>query len=231
MKQAIVLAGGFGTRLQSIVVDKPKPMAPINGRPFLAILLERLVMQGIQRVVLSVGYKAIDIVNYFGSSFGGIEIQYEIETQPLGTGGATRASLARCTDDPVLILNGDTFLDLDMVALDAIWGRYKAPLIVAREVEDTARYGRLRTCDGRVVGFEEKACGGAGLINAGIYVFPLSLLEAFPDSSSFALERDFLAQQVQHREFRLHVSSGYFIDIGIPEDYERAQRELPRLMP
>jgi D-glycero-alpha-D-manno-heptose 1-phosphate guanylyltransferase len=169
-------------------------------------------------------------VNYFGRSFGGIEIEYEIETQPLGTGGATRASLARCTNDPVLILNGDTFLDLDMVELDAIWSRYKAPIIVAREVEDTTRYGRLRICDGQVVGFEEKAGGGAGLINAGIYVFTRALLEAFPDSTSFALEGDFLAQHVQRREFRLYVSSGYFIDIGIPEDYERAQRELPRLL-
>jgi D-glycero-alpha-D-manno-heptose 1-phosphate guanylyltransferase len=230
MKEAIVLAGGFGTRLRSILADKPKPMAPINGRPFLAILLEQIAKQGIQRVVLSVGYKAADIMNYFGKSFAGIEIEYEIETQPLGTGGAVRASLARCTNDPVLILNGDTFLELDMVVLDALWSRYQVPLIVAREVEDTTRYGRLRTCDERVIGFEEKTFGGPGLINAGVYVFPRSLLETFPDSSSFALESDFLAQYVHCHEFRLYVSNGYFIDIGVPEDYERAQHELPRLM-
>lgn len=228
MNEAIVLAGGLGTRLKAVVTDTPKPMAPIGGRPFLSILLERLAAQGIGRVVLSVGYKASDIVNYFGKSFAGMEVDYEIEARPLGTGGAVRASLARCTSDPVLVLNGDTFLELDIATLNELWTLHHAPVIVARDIADTSRYGKLVTRDSRVVGFEEKSTGGPGLINAGVYLFPRALAERFPDAVNFALERDFLAHEVRCQEFRLFVSNGYFIDIGVPEDYARAQHELPR---
>ena len=231
MKEAIVLAGGLGTRLRPVLADTPKPMAPINGRPFLAIVMERLAKQGIEKVVLSVGYKAHEIISYFGKSHGGVEIQYEIEALPLGTGGAVRASLPRCSSDPVLVLNGDTFLDVNVAELDKLWCNSRLPLIVGRAVDDGTRYGRLIVIDDRVVGFEEKRNGGPGLINAGVYVFPRSFVREFPDVPNFALESDFLAHEVLRREFRLYVCNGYFIDIGIPEDFARAQEELPRLIP
>ncbi len=229
MIEAVVLAGGRGTRLSAVVSDVPKPMAPVAGRPFLEILLETLARNQCGRVVLSLGYKAETVVDHFGASFAGMELVYEIERTPLGTGGALRRALAQCNADHVFILNGDTYLDLEVGAIEAQWQRHRLPIIVAREVQDTARYGRLHTADNHVVGFVEKGIPGPGLINAGCYVLPPDIALDFPSDEAFSLEQDFLAAAVARSPFRLFVSRGYFIDIGVPEDYARAQRELARL--
>lgn len=231
MMEAVVLAGGLGRRLQHVVPDVPKPMAPVAGRPFLEILLTQLSNQGCVRVVLSLGHKAECVTAHFGRTFSGMELAYEIEHAPLGTGGALRKALDRCRSDHVFVFNGDTYLDLEMDEVEAQWQRSRAPIIVAKEVADTARYGRLEADAGRVVGFAEKGISGRGLINAGTYVVPRALAREFPAIDAFSLEHDFLAQAVRRSVFELFVSRGHFIDIGIPADYERAQVELSGIVP
>lgn len=227
--EALILAGGFGTRLQKIVRDVPKPMAPINGHPFLEILLRALAQKGFKRVILSLGYLSEKIVSYFGNSFEGLDIVYEIEHDPLGTGGAVRAAIGHCTSDHLYIFNGDTYLDLEVADLENLWTKNRDPIIVAREVPDTARYGRLVVENGNVCGFTEKGVVGPGLINAGCYIFPVNLLDHLEVGHAFSLEADYLATQVRTQTFRVHATKGVFIDIGVPEDYERAQHELAHL--
>lgn len=224
--EAIVLAGGFGTRLKEVVPDLPKPMAPVAGRPFLEILLASLAQKGFSRVIMSLGHMADKVTAHFGDHFAGMELVYEIEQTPLGTGGAARHALAQCTTDHVFVFNGDTFLDLEANDVEAHWQKYHAPIIVAREVPDTSRYGRLNIAHGRVLGIVEKGMAGPGLINAGCYVLPTDILKGFPLGKAFSLEVDFLAKAVGKHRFDLFVTKGHFIDIGVPEDYARAQTEL-----
>lgn len=224
--EAIILAGGFGTRLREVVPDFPKPMAPVAGRPFLEILLTSLSSKGFRHVMLSLGYMADKVVTHFGDHFADIELGYEIELTPLGTGGALRQAMSRCNADHVYVFNGDTYLNLEVKSVENHWRKHRAPIIVAHEVPNTARYGRLDIDQERVVGFAEKGLTGPGLINAGCYVLPTDILNDFPLGESFSLETDFLAKVVGEQRFDLFVSNGHFIDIGMPEDYVRAQTEL-----
>lgn len=225
--EAVVLAGGFGARLQQVVAHLPKPMAPVSGRPFLEILLGMLAQKGFRRVIMSLGYMAGKVTSYFGDTYAGMELIYEIEDVPLGTGGAVRQALALCKTDHVFVFNGDTYLDLEVSDVETQWQKDHAPIIVVREVSDTARYGCLVTKDNRVKGFIEKGVAGPGLINAGCYVFPVNILNGFELGQPFSLEADFLAKVVEVQRFDLFLTNGHFIDIGVPEDYARAQTELP----
>lgn len=218
MIEAIILAGGFGTRLREIVPDLPKPMAPISGRPFLEMLLVTLAQKQCRRVILSLGYRAECVVNHFGDCFAGMDLVYEIERKPLGTGGALRQALARCRSDHVFILNGDTYLDLEVDEIETQWQKNRLPIIVSRDVPDTMRYGRIDTEGDWIIRFEEKGVSGRGLINAGVYVFPRGIESEFPMKESFSLENDFLAKAVTRSSIQFFVSRGKFIDIGIPED-------------
>jgi D-glycero-alpha-D-manno-heptose 1-phosphate guanylyltransferase len=230
MMEAIVLAGGRGTRLKEVVPDLPKPMAPIGHRPFLEILLAFLARQHFRRVVLSLGYKAQCIVDHFGFQFGGMELVYEIEQAALGTGGALRQALTRCESDHVFVFNGDTYLDLEVDEIEAQWQRNRLPIIVAREIPDTARYGRLDTAGNRIIRFVEKGVPGPGLINAGCYLFPTTITSELPAQETFSLEQDVLAKAVHRSPFQFFRSHGQFIDIGVPEDYARAQVELREVL-
>ncbi len=224
--EAIVLAGGFGTRLRAVVPDVPKPMAPISGRPFLEILFNRLARHGFVRVVLSLGYQADLIFSHFGGQFVGMELAYVVEESPLGTGGATRLALTRCVSDHAFIFNGDTFLGLEADEVECLWQEHKCPIIVARHVPDTARYGRLQVEDARVLGFTEKGVAGPGLINAGCYVLAKEGLNGWPLNTPFSLESDYFVQAVVRERVNVFETSGLFIDIGIPEDFEKAQTFL-----
>jgi D-glycero-alpha-D-manno-heptose 1-phosphate guanylyltransferase len=227
MREAIVLAGGFGTRLREAVPDWPKPMAPVAGRPFLEILLSSLATKGFSNVVLSLGFMAEKISNHFGSCFAGMNLVYAVEDKPLGTGGALRFAMTRCKDDHVFVMNGDTFLDIEATAIDELWQAKRHPIIVARQVPDTARYGRLIVQGGLVKSFSEKGVSGPGLINAGCYVFNRMQLDAFALNTPFSLEVDFIANAVKLMSVSVFITNGQFIDIGVPEDYQRAQTELP----
>lgn len=221
-----MLAGGFGTRLRRVVADVPKPMAPINGRPFLEILLTTLDRKGFSRVVLSLGYMGERIHGYFGERFANLELDYVTESQPLGTGGGVRLALTRSVSDHVFVFNGDTYLDLEVGKVEQQWKSNGRPIIVGREVPDASRYGRLLIADGVVTGFAEKGMSGPGLINAGCYVLNRHQLDGFLPGSAFSLEGDFLTGEVLSGTFDIYVTSGKFIDIGVPDDFQRAQSEL-----
>lgn len=227
--EAIVLAGGFGTRLREVVPDLPKPMAPVAGRPFLEILLSALARKSFTRVVLSLGFMSEKIIAHFGDSYAGMELVYEVESQPLGTGGAIRAALARCLADHAFILNGDTYLDIEADEIERLWQARRHPMIVVREVPDTARFGRVAMRDGRINAFLEKGKSGAGLINAGCYVLPRHALDDFPLGLPFPLETEYFIKSLQDIWFDGFVTHGRFIDIGVPDDYALAQTELAGL--
>jgi D-glycero-alpha-D-manno-heptose 1-phosphate guanylyltransferase len=227
--EAIVLAGGLGTRLKKVVPDLPKPMAPVAGRPFLEILLSMLAGKGFTRVILSLGFMSEKISSHFGDDYLGMELAYEIEDQPLGTGGAIRAALARCEKDHAFIFNGDTYLDLEVDALEYLWQESHNPMIVVREVPDTARFGRVDISDGRVTDFLEKGGSGPGIINAGCYVLPKYALDKFPMGQPFSIETDFFIKNIHHIRFDGFITQGLFIDIGVPIDYALAQTELAGL--
>lgn len=228
MKEAIVLAGGLGTRLKEVVADVPKPMAPINGRPFLDILLYNLSKKGIHKVVLSVGYMADVIQDYFGSTKYGLEIIYNTEKVPLGTGGGIYSSLKICTSEAVLILNGDTFIDFDYKLIYELWHKNKKPIILTRIVNDTSRYGKITIANNKIKSFSNEHITKEEnkVINAGVYILPKNILDQYSDNDVFSFESDFLPNAVTSRDFYSVQSDDYFIDIGIPEDYERAQTEL-----
>ena len=225
--EAIILAGGKGTRLKSVVADVPKPMAPIAGRPFLCYLLDNLSDANFDRVILSVGYKREVIQKYFGSLYGKMRLEYYAEETPLGTGGAIKAALGRCNDDIVFVLNGDTLFQVDYAAMRRLHVAGQAPLTMAvKELTDFDRYGSLAIEDGRITEFREKAFTERGFINGGIYLMARDLLHDAPEGN-FSLEQDFLMRRAV--PMNAFLSEGYFLDIGIPEDYRRAQRELPTL--
>jgi D-glycero-alpha-D-manno-heptose 1-phosphate guanylyltransferase len=219
MLEAIILAGGFGTRLKKVVADLPKPMAPIHGKPFLAHLLDNLAKKGFRRVILSVGFMSEKIIDYFQDNYSGIDLFYSVEQIPLGTGGAVRLALEKATQDHVYVINGDTYLDFEIDEIESLWNKNHRPIIVGVNVENTSRYGRLEIFDGRVVSFQEKDFIKSGPINAGCYIFRRIQLRNFVGKDQFSLERDFLMKEVVTEEFSYFFSRGKFIDIGIPEDY------------
>lgn len=224
--EAIVLAGGFGTRLRQVVTDVPKPMAPIAGRPFLEILLGELAQKGFSRVVLSLGFMAEKISGHFGPRFAGLNLAYVMEDTPLGTGGATRLATTACAQDHVFVFNGDTYLDLEVDLLERQWQAKRHPIVVGRQVPDTTRYGRLVVDGDRIISFAEKGIAGPGLINAGCYVLATDALAQFPLNQTFSIETDYLVPEVARATVDVFVTEGVFIDIGIPEDYARAQTLL-----
>ena len=230
MREAIILAGGFGTRLRSVVSDVPKPMAPVAGRPFLAYLLDRLKSQGYKHVVLATGYLHEKVEEYFGKEYKGLAVDYARELSPLGTGGAIVNALQQCTEANVTVLNGDTMFDIDHEELCCRADEWHAPLTaVLRWVPDAGRYGSVEVDgDGRITAFREKdPATGSGYINGGIYRMQRSLLDGYAVGTQFSFEKEVL--QALGKPFRAYAADGYFIDIGIPDDYQRAQTELPQI--
>ena len=227
--EAIVLAGGFGTRLRQAVADVPKPMAPVAGRPFLEIVLNSLAQKGFTRVILSLGFMAEKISDYFGTRFVGLDLAYVVEGEPLGTGGATRLAVEACTQNHVFVFNGDTYLDLEVQSLEQQWQANRNPIVVGRQVPDTTRYGRLLVDGGRITSFAEKGIAGPGLINAGCYVLATDALARFPVNYPFSFETNYFVPEVARTTVEVFETEGVFIDIGIPEDYVRAQTLLADL--
>jgi D-glycero-alpha-D-manno-heptose 1-phosphate guanylyltransferase len=216
----------LGTRLRGVVPDLPKPLAPVGGRPFLAIVLRQLSRHGFRSVVLSVGYRHEMIRDAFGERFEGLTLVYAVEEQPLGTGGAIRLAVRACDDRDVFVLNGDSYVELDFADMQTIHRESGAVLtLCAVEVPDASRYGRVLGENGCVIGFAEKSIAGPGLVNAGVYLMRRDLLEA-TTPAAFSFERDVLAARVAELRPRVYVSHGRFIDIGVPEDYARAQDML-----
>lgn len=222
--QAIILAGGFGTRLQSVVSNVPKPMAPVANAPFLQYLLEDLFQQGFNKVVLAVGYKKEVIMDYFGHDYKGMTIVYSIENEPLGTGGCIKQALKYIDEDFVFILNGDTMFKInykDMASLQAI-------SVGCKKMFDFDRYGEVKIENGNLISFEEKKHVCEGYINGGIYYLPKDIFEKYNLPYKFSIERDFFEKYVSTLCIKAYLSNDYFIDIGIPEDYNKAQIDFSK---
>lgn len=227
--EAIILAGGLGTRLSTRLTNLPKAMAPVAGRPFLEILLDQLAEAGCARVILSVGYLREVILDAFQESYRGMLLDYVMEETPLGTGGAIRLALQHAHESSPLVLNGDTYVDVDLAAMQALHCSTGGAMTMAvTEVKDTARYGGVILEGERVTGFIEKGRSGRGWINAGAYV----LTREFPWPEGlplrFSFETDVLVPGVDRLRPVAYQHTGYFLDIGVPEDLDRAQTELAR---
>ena len=164
---------------------------------------------------------------HFGDQRHGMEILYSVENEPLGTGGAIRAGLELCEGKSAFVLNGDTFVDVNLASLQCIWNREKSPIMVTREVTHAERYGSVTVKDDRIISFAPKGVlGESALINAGFYLIPTDLLNCYDIGEVFSFEKDFLLMAIKAKEFLAFRHAGYFIDIGIPEDYEKAQIDL-----
>ena len=228
--QAVVLAGGRGARLSEAVPDRPKSLAPIGDRPFLLYLLEHLKSYGVDEAILAVGYRAEQIEEAFGDGSGlGISLRYARETSPLGTGGALRNALPLIRDDDLLVVNGDTFFDLNYGTLKKFhraWGAWATVALKYRPA--VSRYGLTELGpDYRVAAFREKpGDDGGGYVNGGVYLLRRQMLETFPEGYR-SLEREILPQWVRRGTVFGLPFGGKFIDIGVPEDYRLACDKLP----
>ncbi|HNX44923.1 MAG TPA: nucleotidyltransferase family protein [Bacteroidales bacterium] len=229
----IVLAGGLGTRLQDAVPGVPKCMATLAGKPFLEYLLNYLQNNRLQRVILSLGYLADVVKEHFGDRYGTLALEYSIEDEPLGTGGAVKRALPLAATESVFVLNGDTFFDVDLPEMLHQHNLSKALVTIAlHEAQNAGRYGVVAiNSDGRITSFSEKQPGvGRGLINGGIYLVEKDYLSEHPLTGTFSLEKDLFQQECHSTMIYGYHSNGYFIDIGIPDDYRRACEEIPELM-
>ncbi len=227
--EAIVLAGGLGTRLHSVVNDLPKPMAPVHGRPFLALVLDQLVDAGFTTIILAVGYRNETIRAHFGNGYRDVVLRYSVESEPLGTGGAIRLACSHAHARDVFVLNGDTYLELDFRAMLDAHVRAAASFSMAIcHLPDVERYGVLELDDGIVRAFCEKGCSGPGWINGGTYILGTELRARLQSDGAFSFEHDVLVPEVGRIRPLAFRASGLFIDIGIPEDYLRAQQIFSR---
>lgn len=216
-QEAIVLCGGLGTRLRSVISDVPKPMAPIKNKPFLAFVLEYLKKQNISRVVLAVSYKYEIIQEYFGNSYLGMQILYSIEKEPLGTGGAILEALNLINSDSCYVLNGDTFFDvnLDRLKLD------NSDICVAlKPMKNFDRYGSVDIDNNSYISaFNEKRFTSNGLINGGVYLIKKNIFNSFNLPNKFSFE-EFFQENFLIFNAKATIFDDYFIDIGIPQDYK-----------
>ena len=222
---AAILAGGLGTRLHSVIADRPKVLANVRGRPFLAYLLDQLDSFGFNDVVVCTGYMGDQVQAAFGESWGRLRLSYSRESVPLGTAGALRCALPMFKSDSVLVMNGDSFCEAD---LESMWswhskGGMDASILLAR-VPNTRRYGRVRVdANGLVLKFDEKSTeGGEGWINGGVYLLSRRLLLTIPTAGPVSLEREMFPVWLE-RGLSGYRGEGRFLDIGTPESYGAAQ--------
>lgn len=222
--EVIILVGGLGTRLRGVIGDLPKPLAMVARRPFLGRLLDRYAAAGMRRAILAAGYQADTVRTTIGPQWAEMDIVYSIEAEPLGTGGAIRQAAALVVGDGVHVANGDTWLRYDPHALEQATRELQADIGLAlAQVDDVSRYGAVRVAEQRVLGFDEKGASGAGWINAGCYYLDRQAIADLPDQRAYSIEQEVLAPwSAAGRVAAFNQTSG-FIDIGVPEDYARAQ--------
>jgi len=229
--EAIILAGGLGTRLSSVVKDIPKVMAPINERPFLEYLFDYLETYKINRVVLSVGHKFEDIQSQFGNKYNSIHIDYAIEDSPLGTGGGIKKAFEKIQGNRAFVFNGDTMFRINLNDLIDFHSSNKSDFsIVLRELDNVQRYGSVEIdINQRITIFNEKGKKeGIGFINGGIYLTNKQFFNNLNLLEKFSLEKDCLEKLYTYLPFYGLICRQYFIDIGIPEDYLKAQNDFKK---
>jgi len=226
--EAIILAGGLGTRLRDVIGDLPKPMAPVGGKPFLDYLFMWIKKYPVEKLVLSAGYKAESIVKYFGNSVYGIPVEYVIERKPLGTGGAVKYALHKTSGNDILVLNGDTYFPIDLMKFFSFHVKKKNLFSVAlKRMRNFDRYGTVECRRNTIVKFNEKKFCSDGLINGGIYLINRNIIETWKHSGAFSLEKDIMEKESGTSLIKGMVFDDPFIDIGVPEDYYKAISILP----
>ena len=228
IKEAIILAGGLGTRLKSAIPDLPKCMAPVNGRPFLFYVINYLRSQGIEKFIFSLGYKHEVVEAYLQTEFPTLDFLSLVEKEPLGTGGAILASCYKTSEQTVLVVNGDTIFkaDIENAFREHLKNDSDCTLLL-KPMENFDRYGAVELNeDDSIKRFEEKRFYKMGLINGGIYILNTEQFLAEELPGKFSFEKDYLEKYFETRKIYGSVQDEYFIDIGIPEDYFRVQHEL-----
>jgi len=228
MTTAIILAGGLGTRLRSAVPDLPKPMAPINGRPFLEYQMDYWIAQGVNQFVVSVGYMKEMIVDHFGPSYRNIPLAYAIENEPLGTGGGLLLA-AQGLSEPFLVLNGDTFFEVELNAMLKFHSEHASEWTFSLfRSNEAGRYmGMVVKANGEIVSLKSSMDELGCLANGGVYLINPSVLEGIVAGHKLSLEDD-LIPSFMAKGGKLYGCEffGSFIDIGIPDDYHRAAEIL-----
>ncbi len=228
IEEAIILAGGLGTRLRSVVSDRPKCLALVDGRPFLEYLITYLSKKNIRHFIFSLGYKSEMIIEFLNQKFPKLNYSYVTEDEPLGTGGAIKLALGKSKTERVLICNGDTFFKIDLNQLELYHNYYKVTCTVAlKPMINFSRYGSVELyADGSIRVFKEKEFREQGLINGGIYLLEKEAILNEPWPDKFSFEKDFLEKMTsENGKIFGNIQDVFFIDIGIPEDYQRAQTE------
>ena len=222
--KAVILAGGLGTRLRSVVSDVPKVMAPVAGKPFLHFIIQKLINEQVSRIILAVGYKHEVIKEFIDGSSYNAEFIFSIENEPLGTGGGIKLALDACTQENVFIINGDSFFNCDLEHLMEQHLHQNADISMAlKRMKKFERYGTVTLIENRISAFNEKRFCEQGLINAGVYVLKSKVLNQITLPRIFSLEKDVFEKQTSTLRILGFIYNAYFIDIGIPEDYEKSQ--------
>jgi D-glycero-alpha-D-manno-heptose 1-phosphate guanylyltransferase len=230
ISEAIILAGGFGTRLQAVLPDMPKPLAPVRGLPFIHYILRWLEESGVKRVIACTGYLAGKMEAGFRSYAGRLEMTFLREDSPLGTGGAIYRALREAGKDGAFALNGDTYFPADLSLFEREAKRIGGPLAIAlRRVSDVSRYGAMDLDGERILAMNEKGRSGPGLVNAGLYLLPADLCQKFPMPDVFSWEMDLMQPKAPLLGAAGVALNAPFLDIGTPESYGKAETILPSL--
>jgi D-glycero-alpha-D-manno-heptose 1-phosphate guanylyltransferase len=228
MNEAIVLAGGLGTRLRATVPDLPKCMAPVAGRPFIDHVIDHFQDAGIHRFVFALGYMHDYILDHLATKWSGLDYDYSLELEPLGTGGAILLAAQKVQSDFFTVLNGDTLYKIDIGQEIAFHKQKDAFITIAvKPMENFDRYGTVILDEaGHIVAFEEKKKCVRGLINGGVYVINKMQLMDLELPMKHSFEKDVMEKNFSSGKVYAKVFEDYFIDIGVPEDYMKANQEL-----
>lgn len=228
IKEAIILAGGLGARLQNVIADVPKPMALINNRPFLEYVFDFLITSGIRKIFLAVGYKAGIIKRHFGNTYKNTPLFYVDSHQPLGTGGSIRYCLPFTKSKNILAINGDCLFQIDLKKFAQFHKIKKSDFSIAlKKIKNPERYGLVEfNKSGQIINFKEKQKSAEGFISGGYYIINKSKFNLSQNQLVFSLEKDFLEKYYKKFNIFGYPSDSYFIDIGTPESYQQAQRDL-----
>lgn len=221
--EVLILAGGLGTRLREVVTDVAKPMAPVNGKPFLEYVLEWVTGYETEKIVISAGYKADTIISHFNNCFNKVPIEYVTEEEPLGTGGAITNALKKLGGNDFIVLNGDTWFPVNLNEFSQFHFDNDSKITVAlKMMTDFDRYGTVILEGPDIKGFNEKKYCNKGLINGGIYIINRDFLSSFGMTGKYSFEKEVLERSAGSGSVKGMVFNDQFIDIGIPEDYRRA---------
>lgn len=228
IREAIILAGGLGTRLRSVVPDLPKCMAPVNGKPFLTYVVNHLLLEGVTGFIFSLGYKSEPIVQFLKNDFPTLSFKTSSEDEPLGTGGAVKKALSLAEGESVVVTNGDTLFKVHLETIEALHTSRNAECTLAlKPMSHFSRYGVVEIDEqGQVQSFKEKKFYEQGLINGGVYLLNKATLLNKDLPEKFSFETNYLEAFYQNGQIFGIEQDEYFIDIGIPEDFEKAQHEL-----